>query len=215
VFPPTGSVPDSDTANTVAQLHRLSRIARDKLYREATYPDRSLVRLVGHANLLDDILGRIDDADAEAEAAFERSVSSSCSRGCGVEEWEGEVEEGEEEELAEVEEGEGGGGGDRAYYASSSESESSDDEETDSDDDDSDDEIWEDFKGDEDGEVDDCLYLHDDPNAKQVRVIYNATEDSDEEVLEGVDVGSVEEHLPSAGFKNTYMVQFLGPPRWR
>lgn len=180
---------------------------------------------MGHANLLDDIFGRIEELEAEADAALERSVSlgSSWNRGAGEEE---EEEEGGEE--VEGGEGEDHEEEDRAYYALSRESDGDDDDETDEHDgetdedddetdenDDEDDETWENFEGDEDAEVDNCLCFHGDTDKKEVRVIVSVAEDSDEEVMEEVDVGSLEEHLPSAGFKDTYMAQFLGPPSWR
>ncbi|KAK0737993.1 hypothetical protein B0T18DRAFT_237589 [Schizothecium vesticola] len=210
-FPTQAGIAGPPATNTLAQLHRLSIIARAKLYREASYPDHSLLLLVGHANLLDDIFGRIEELEAEADAALERSVSlgSSWNRGAGEEE---EEEEGGEE--VEGGEGEDHEEEDRAYYALSRESDGDDDDETDEDDDE-DDETWENFEGDEDAEVDNCLCFHGDTDKKEVRVIVSVAEDSDEEMMEEVDVGSVEEHLPSAGFKDTYMVQFLGPPSWR
>jgi hypothetical protein len=228
--PITGQ-PDSAT---VAHLYRLSKLARAKLYREATFPDRNLLRLVCHANLLDDVLQRLDDADVDSQDSWYCSDSD------------GEEDEGEEEvetgdvQVGEVEEIEVRVGDGRPGYYSHLRGESDSGSESDSESDEESDEDWEDFRGDKDGDssdeedVDQCLCCEN-GNAgggqeARVKTVGSAagkgaetsgrsqTEDLPvciEKLVETVDAMAAEVCPRPAGFRNGCMVQFLGPGSWR
>ncbi|KAK4446809.1 hypothetical protein QBC34DRAFT_410876 [Podospora aff. communis PSN243] len=225
-----GGQPDSAT---VAKLYRLSKLARAKLYREAAIPDRNLLRLVGHANLLDDVLQRLDDADEERESWYDESDDESdeeedIGEGC--------VEVGGDVEVEEIE----GEVGRPSYYPhlrGDSESDSDSDEDSESEESDED---WEDFQGDEasdssEEDVDQCLCCEgekEDGNGVEVKVVgvsegeetenagsaQTASEDFPVcigKLVEAVDAMSIEVHPQSSGFRNGCVVQFWGPSSWR
>ncbi|KAK0619441.1 hypothetical protein B0T14DRAFT_519296 [Immersiella caudata] len=226
---PIAGQPDSAT---VAYLYRLSKLARVKLYQEVTFPDRNLLRIVGHANLLDDVLQRLDDADVDSQDSW------CCSDSDGEEEEEetdfGDVGVGEVEEI---EVGDGDGLDYYPHLRGESDSDSESDSESDKESDDSED--WEDFKGEEDGDssgeesVNQCPCCED-GNAggeqkSRVKVVDSAAGDETEtssrlqtgdfpvcieKLVDAVDAMSAEVRPRPSGFRNGCLVQFLGPPSW-
>lgn len=60
---------------TLTQTYRLAHRARGKLSHEASQGDHDLRLLVGHANLLDNLMIDLQDAEREQDAWFEQSVA--------------------------------------------------------------------------------------------------------------------------------------------
>ncbi|KAK3343571.1 hypothetical protein B0T25DRAFT_554638 [Lasiosphaeria hispida] len=161
---------------TTAQVYKLAKVAREKLGREASCPDHNLLRLVGHANLLDALVERLEDAD-RADANWGRTSDE--ERNPRVE----DVGEEEDEEVC-------------SSSDSGSDSDSTDSESTGEWDDSDEETEWSDFK-----EVDDCLCCCD-ADAKDVEVITGVSMESDDTgalwqssptctVVEEVDVGDM------------------------
>ncbi|KAK0705528.1 hypothetical protein B0H67DRAFT_594274 [Lasiosphaeris hirsuta] len=130
---------------TTAQVYKLAKFAREKLAQEASYRDHNLLRLVGHASLLDALVDRLEDAD-RASATWGREDN-------GDQEYD-EISRAVEDAGEEDEEG------GASCLSSDSESDNDSDDEWDSEDSD-DDMEWADFKeaGDDDDvdETDDCI----------------------------------------------------------
>jgi hypothetical protein len=59
---------------SLSQTYFIASTARAKLGKEACKPDHNLRRLVGHANLLDNLMLELRDAEREQEAWFNHSV---------------------------------------------------------------------------------------------------------------------------------------------
>lgn len=59
---------------SITQTYYLAHKARSKLSREAAQPDHDLRLLVGHANLLDNLMLELADAEREQERWFNQSV---------------------------------------------------------------------------------------------------------------------------------------------
>lgn len=59
---------------SLTQTYYIASTARSKLGREAGRPDHNLRLLVGHANLLDNLMVELADAEREQEAWFNQSV---------------------------------------------------------------------------------------------------------------------------------------------
>ncbi|KAK5652821.1 hypothetical protein OQA88_9487 [Cercophora sp. LCS_1] len=203
---PSVSASACETGRTTVQLYKLSKVAREKLRRESARPDCDLLRLVGHVNLLDDLVERLEDADLERGLRWYRGDDVEVDEELEDEDEEDEEDEREDEEDEEDGEEEESGGvefeeQDRSWYYPSSESDDeSDDSDSDSDDD------WEDFKGDEDdsgedGEIDNCFCGHG-LDIKGPKVTTTAAMENEDvkrhelaqecTVVEEVDLGSME-----------------------
>ena len=61
---------------SLTQTYMLAHIARGKLSKEAAKPDHDLRRLVGHANMLDNMMLDLANAEQEQEAWFNNTVSN-------------------------------------------------------------------------------------------------------------------------------------------
>jgi len=61
---------------SLTQTYYVASTARSKLGREAGRADHNLRRLVGHANLLDNLMVELQDAEREQEAWFNQSLST-------------------------------------------------------------------------------------------------------------------------------------------
>jgi len=66
--------PAKKTKMSLSQTYYIASSARSKLGKEAVKPDHNLRRLVGHANLLDALMGELRDVERQQEAWFNRSV---------------------------------------------------------------------------------------------------------------------------------------------
>ena len=68
------SPPQKKQKMSLTQTYYVASTARSKLGREAGRPDHNLRRLVGHANLLDNLMVELADAEREQEAWFNQSI---------------------------------------------------------------------------------------------------------------------------------------------
>ena len=62
---------------SLTQSYYVASTARSKLGREASRGDHNLRRLVGHANLLDNLMIELQDAERQQESWFNQSIRSS------------------------------------------------------------------------------------------------------------------------------------------
>ncbi|EMC92625.1 hypothetical protein BAUCODRAFT_77372 [Baudoinia panamericana UAMH 10762] len=69
------SPPAKKQRMSLTQTYYVASTARSKLGREAGRADHNLRRLVGHANLLDNLMAELQDAERAQEAWFHQSVS--------------------------------------------------------------------------------------------------------------------------------------------
>merc|ERR1712000_671825 len=66
--------PQKKQKMSLTQTYYIASSARSKLGREASRPDHNLRLLVGHANLLDQLMVDLADAEKEQEAWFNQTV---------------------------------------------------------------------------------------------------------------------------------------------
>ena len=68
--------PEKKKKMSLTQTYMLAHTARGKLSKEASRPAHNLRRLVGHANMLDNLMLDLANAEQEQEAWFNQSVKS-------------------------------------------------------------------------------------------------------------------------------------------
>lgn len=81
---------------SLTQTYYIASSARSKLGREAGRADHNLRRLVGHANLLDNLMVELADAEREQEAWFNQSVRTAAKPQDRHIQWIDTIEEAED-----------------------------------------------------------------------------------------------------------------------